>query len=103
MKEALKMALVYVGLVVMLQLVFIGYKGDGVKDTIVGKIMNKEDYEIISGGETLWGEEERFDWSEEEIFSCEFMAVSQMGLKRKSQVLGQYYDYLRLTGRLFYF
>ena len=69
-----------------------GLPKDGVWDTIAFRIANGGSGD---GSEVKQREMENYG---EEIFNAEFEATWEMGVRRKSNVVGQIFDFLRFPG-----
>ena len=68
-----------------------GWPADGIRDSIVGRIaMGRED---ARGGSNV---NLMLFWDEQ--IEAEFEATMRMGVRRRSNVVGQMFDYLRLSG-----
>ena len=77
------------------RLIFGGSK-DNVEDTIVGKILIGD--EEINNNAVKMNSTSTIIALYDEINSIDFEANMAMGVKRKSDVAGQIFDYLRLPG-----
>ena len=94
------MTLIYIVLLMLVQWTFIGFKVDDIENTIVGKVIGLHNHEITADMGTFSENNEGFTKFGKEMINWELNVIFQMGIKRKSQVIGQYYDYLRLKGKL---
>ena len=102
-KEWILITLKYIALVVLSQWIFVGFKYGGIDETIVGRIINDKSYDIISYEETLNENNEGFTRFGKEVINWKFNVTVQMGIKRKAYTIGQYFDYLRLAGKIIFF
>ena len=85
------------GLLILLYFSFwimVGWPSGNIDGTIADHLINGRD------GEVRGEAKEKVNSFGREIFHQEFEATGEMGVKRKSNVVGQIFDYLRFLGRV---
>ena len=95
MNKRLKSSLFYLFFAFVVNWIIYGVPNTDTDDSIVGKMFANQKIEYNHREEKV----EILDRNWEEIIkNLTFKAISQMAIRRKSWVIGQIYDYLRIKG-----
>ena len=79
--------------------IIFGWPNNGVKDTVASKMLfGEESNSIEMLKEGYKSELKNYN---NEIFNFEFEALGEFGVRRRSNVIGQEFDFLRFSGIIF--